>query len=44
MPVEFEDITYSTAGGIACITINRPERRNALRIQTYEGSWRMPSS
>jgi enoyl-CoA hydratase/carnithine racemase len=34
--VEFEDITYSTSGGIARITINRPERRNALRIQTYE--------
>ena len=34
--MEFEDITYSTSGGIARITINRPERRNALRIQTYE--------
>ena len=28
---DYEDIWYDTAGGVAKITINRPERRNAFR-------------
>ena len=31
---EFEDILYDTSGGIAKITINRPEVRNAFRPKT----------
>jgi naphthoate synthase len=31
---EWSDIAYATADGIAKITINRPERRNAFRPQT----------
>jgi naphthoate synthase len=31
---EYEDIWYDTAGGVAKITINRPERRNAFRPTT----------
>jgi naphthoate synthase len=31
---EWSDIAYETADGIAKITINRPERRNAFRPQT----------
>lgn len=31
---EYEDITYTKAGGIARIAFNRPERRNAFRPQT----------
>ncbi|KZK73496.1 MAG: 1,4-dihydroxy-2-naphthoyl-CoA synthase [Pelodictyon luteolum] len=33
---EFSDILYHKAEGIAKITINRPERRNAFRPQTVE--------
>lgn len=33
---EFEDIRYETAGGIAKITINRPEVRNAFRPLTVQ--------
>ncbi|MBI1746308.1 MAG: enoyl-CoA hydratase/isomerase family protein [Acidobacteria bacterium] len=32
----FSDILYSTADNIATITINRPEKRNALRHQTVK--------
>jgi naphthoate synthase/2-ketocyclohexanecarboxyl-CoA hydrolase len=32
---EFEDVTYEAKGGVAWITINRPEVLNALRRQTY---------
>ena len=31
---EWEDIRYETAGGIAKLTINRPEVRNAFRPTT----------
>ena len=31
---EYSDILYEKAGGIAKITINRPEVRNAFRPQT----------
>ena len=34
---EFEDIRYETAEGIAKITIDRPEVRNAFRPQTRDG-------
>jgi naphthoate synthase len=33
-PGEYEDIRYETGGGIAKITIDRPEVRNAFRPQT----------
>src|SRR5690606_35638355 len=37
---DFEDIRYEKAEGIAKITINRPEVRNAFRPQTlFELSW-----
>ena len=32
----FQDILYDSQGGIATITINRPDVRNAVRPQTYE--------
>src|SRR5580698_1413890 len=32
---EYEDVTYEPKGGVARITINRPEVLNALRRQTY---------
>jgi dihydroxynaphthoic acid synthetase len=34
--VQFEDLLYEVAGGRATITINRPERLNAFRVQTVE--------
>ncbi len=30
----FDDLTYTTAGGVATITINRPDRLNAIRPHT----------
>ncbi|MEI6107141.1 MAG: enoyl-CoA hydratase-related protein, partial [Opitutae bacterium] len=32
--IKYEDITYHKAAGMAKITINRPEKRNAFRPQT----------
>jgi dihydroxynaphthoic acid synthetase len=34
--VQFEDLLYEVAGGRATITINRPDRLNAFRVQTVE--------
>ena len=33
-PYEFADVIYEVADGIARITINRPQKRNAFRPQT----------
>jgi naphthoate synthase len=33
---EYEDVIYETAEGIAKVTINRPEVRNAFRPQTVD--------
>jgi enoyl-CoA hydratase/carnithine racemase len=32
----FEDILYDVEGGVATITFNRPERRNALGVRGYD--------
>ena len=34
--MRFEDVLYDERDGVATITINRPERMNALRMGTYE--------
>jgi len=34
--MKFEDIRYEAAGGVATITIDRPQVRNAVRPNTYE--------
>jgi len=41
---DYEDIIYSTLGGIAKVTINRPEVRNAFRPKTLEEMSRAFSS
>ncbi len=35
-PSDYQDILYAVDDGVATITINRPDRLNALRPQTYE--------
>ncbi|MFT5172415.1 MAG: 2-ketocyclohexanecarboxyl-CoA hydrolase [Gammaproteobacteria bacterium] len=35
MATQFEDIIYDSTDGVGTITINRPERLNAFRQQTY---------
>ena len=34
--MEYQDIVYAEADGVATITINRPEKMNAFRGQTCE--------
>jgi len=34
--LQFKDIVFEAKQGVATITINRPEKRNAVRPQTYE--------
>src|SRR5919201_1831418 len=36
MRLVFEDIRYDVSGGIATITLNRPDRLNALRVRTFD--------
>ena len=31
----YTDLHYAVTAGVATITISRPDRRNALRIETY---------
>lgn len=34
--MDLTDVLYEKKGGIATVTINRPEKRNALRAKTYD--------
>ncbi|MGO9451275.1 MAG: enoyl-CoA hydratase-related protein [Candidatus Binataceae bacterium] len=34
--MQFEDVLYAAADGVACITINRPQQLNAFRGQTVD--------
>src|ERR1700692_3318236 len=34
--MEYTDVMYERTGGVATITINRPQIRNAVRPKTYE--------
>ena len=45
--MEFEDILYEAADGVATITINRPRQMNAFRgqtvnelVQAFHEAWR----
>jgi len=38
--MEFNDITYAVDSGVAWVTINRPQVRNAFRAQTVDGGRR----
>lgn len=35
-PRRFDDVIYEVAAGVATITLNRPDKLNALRVQTWE--------
>lgn len=36
MDLEYEDVIYTVEGGVATVAVNRPDRLNAYREQTYD--------